>query len=189
MARLARNEIAPGIWHVFARGVERRLIFLDDEDRQRYLQLLHGVVEKFGWHCLAYCLMPNHVHVLIETTEPNLGRGMHSLHGVYAQTFNERWTRVGHLFQSRFGSRAVHDDLGLMRVLPYIAVNPVAAGLCRDPRAWAWSSHRDTLDGVESPIVDLERLCAHLVGEPGQLSALYSGLVDARLSDALRVRA
>src|SRR4051812_42112904 len=188
MARLARNETHAGINHVFARGVERRLIFLDDEDRDLYLRLLRGVVEFFRWHCLAYCLMPNHMHLLIETTAPNLGRGMHALHGIYAQTFNERWTRVGHLFQSRFGSRAVQDDLALMRVLPYIVVNPVAAGLCLDPADWVWSSHGDTVDGIASRIVDLDRLSAHLVSEPRQLSELYTDLVEARLSDVLRAR-
>jgi putative transposase len=184
MARLPRNEIAPGIWHVFARGVERRLIFLDDEDRRRYLRFLHGVVEQFGWHCLAYCLMPNHIHLLIETTEPNLGRGMHSLHGAYAQTFNQRWTRVGHLFQSRFGSRAVHDDLGLMRVLPYIVANPVAAGLCAEPDDWAWSSHRVTAEGIASPIVDLNRLSAHIAPDR-ELGPIYNALVAARLTGVL----
>jgi putative transposase len=169
---------------VFARGVERRLIFLDDEDRQRYLRLLRGVVRHFRWHCLAYCLMPNHVHLLIETTTPNLGRGMHSLHGVYAQTFNERWTRVGHLFQSRFGSRAVRDELGLMRVLPYITVNPVAAGLCGTPDEWEWSSHRALTDGVVGEIVDLDRLGAHIAPNGG-LGPVYASLVDARLSAGL----
>jgi REP element-mobilizing transposase RayT len=99
MARLPRNETEAGIHHVYARGVERRVIFVDDEDRRRYLRMFRGVAEKFRWHCLGFCLMPNHVHLLIETTEPNLGRGMHSLHGLYAQTFNERFARVGHLFQ------------------------------------------------------------------------------------------
>src|SRR5689334_15226266 len=116
MARQPRNETEAGIHHVYARGVERRLIFGDDDDRRLYLRLLQGVAAKFRWRLLGYCLMPNHVHLLIETREPNLGRGMHSLHGVYAQTFNERWDRVGHLFQSRFGSRWVTDEVQLARV-------------------------------------------------------------------------
>ena len=170
---------------MFARGVERRAIFGDDEDRRRYLNLLRGVAEKFRWHCLAYCLMPNHVHLLIETTEPNLGRGMHSLHGVYAQTFNEKWARVGHLFQSRFGSRAVHDDLALMRVLGYVAANPVAAGLCGAPEDWAWSSHRATLERSRDAIVAIDRLRRHIAPE-GDLPSVYRAVVAARVSAALR---
>ena len=186
VARLPRNETEAGVWHVFARGVERRLIFLDDDDRRRYLRLLRGVVEQFRWHCLAYCLMPNHVHLLIETTQPNLGRGMHSLHGIYAQSFNERWTRVGHLFQSRFGSRAVRDDIGLMRVLPYITANPVAAGLCATPDEWEWSSHRALVDGLADEIVDTDRLGLQIAPN-GALGSVYAGLMEARLSGGLPV--
>ena len=184
MARLPRNETEAGIHHVFARGVERRVIFLDDEDRELYLRLLRGVVEKFRWHCLGYCLMPNHVHLLIETTEPNLGRGMHALHGVYAQTFNERWTRVGHLFQSRFGSRVVEDDIALMRVLAYIAANPVAAGLCAAPSEWHWSSHEVTLAGGGDRIVAIDRLRDHIAPH-GYLADVYRALVAARITGAL----
>jgi REP element-mobilizing transposase RayT len=177
---------------VFARGVERRLIFVDDEDRERYLRMLRGVIEHFGWHCLAYCLMPNHVHLLIETTAPNLGRGMHRLQGPYAQTFNERWTRVGHLFQSRFGSAAVRDELALMRVLTYITANPVAAGLCEAADDWAWSSHRATVRARPDRIVDVPRLGLHLAAgdlAAGDLGAIYTALLDARISGGLRASA
>jgi REP element-mobilizing transposase RayT len=185
MARRPRSETDAGVHHVYARGVERRLIFLDDDDRRLYLRLLQGVVEKFRWRCLAYCLMPNHIHLLIETQEPNLGRGMHSLHGLYAQAFNEKLGRVGHLFQSRFGSRWVHDEIQLGAVLTYIAVNPVRAGLCETPLDWSWGSHRRTLEGRPSRLLDLERLRDH-IAPIGDMARVYGTLVDARLtSDAL----
>ena len=139
MARRPRNETEPGVHHVYARGVEKRVIFLDDDDRRLYLALLRGVVDSFDWACHAYCLMTNHVHLLIQTFEPNLGRGMHALHGLYARLFNERYERVGHLFQNRFGSRQVHDEVQLARVAAYIFENPVAAGLCATPDEWAWT--------------------------------------------------
>ncbi len=139
MARLPRNETEAGTHHVYARGVERRSIFGDDDDRREYLRLFRAVIAQFDWSCLAYCLMPNHVHLLIETCEPNLGRGMHLLHGLYAQLFNTKYGRVGHLFQSRFGSRIVHDEIQLARVADYIVQNPVAAGLCASAQAWPWS--------------------------------------------------
>jgi putative transposase len=183
MARKPRNETEAGIHHVYARGVERRLIFGDDEDRRLYLRLLQGVVDKFRWRCLAYCLMPNHVHLLIETREPNLGRGMHSLHGLYAQAFNERWSRVGHLFQSRFGSRWVHDEVQLARVLAYIAVNPVAAGLCTAPDEWEWGSHRSALSGRSARLLDVGRLRNHLA-PLGDLALVYRALMNARLVSA-----
>jgi putative transposase len=180
MARRARNETEPGLFHVYARGVERRTIFGDDDDRRLYLSLLEGVVDKFRWHCLAYCLMPNHVHLLIETTEPNLGRGMHMLHGLYAQAFNQRWARVGHLFQDRFGSRVVHDEVQLAVVLAYVAVNPVAAGLCADPADWPWSSHRALVAGTWERVVDVARLAEHLAPF-GELQASYRTFVETRL--------
>jgi REP element-mobilizing transposase RayT len=186
MARLPRNEVEAGVHHVFARGVEKRLIFLDDDDRRLYLRILVGVVERFGWRCLAYCLMPNHVHLLIETREPNLGRGMHLLHGLYAQSFNTRWTRVGHLFQGRFGSRLVHDEVQMATVAAYIAVNPVAAGLCAQPREWPWGSHAAMVRGNTSshPLLDLDRLRAHLA-PLGEGARVYAGFVQARLSGEL----
>jgi putative transposase len=128
-----------GVHHVYARGVERRVIFLDDDDRRLYLALLRGVVERFEWHCHVYCLMANHVHLLIQTCVPNLGAGMHMLHGAYARLFNERYARVGHLFQNRFGSRLVQDDLAFEKVAAYILENPVAAGLCLSEDDWPWS--------------------------------------------------
>ncbi|HEX6714494.1 MAG TPA: transposase [Thermoleophilaceae bacterium] len=139
MARLPRNETEAGVHHVYARGVEKRSIFLDDEDRREYVRLLHAVVHQFRWHCRAYCLMNNHVHLVIQTREPNLGRGIHMLHGLYAQIFNLKYGRVGHLFQGRFGSRRVRDELQLARATEYVLDNPVKAGLCTSRDEWAWS--------------------------------------------------
>jgi REP element-mobilizing transposase RayT len=173
---------------VYARGVERRLIFVDDDDRRFYLQLLFAVIRQFRWRCLSYCLMPNHVHLLIETREANLGRGMHMLHGVYAQSFNERWTRVGHLFQSRFGSRVVRDEVQLARVASYIAANPVTAGLCSQPDEWEWSSHRAIAsrgdEGEGHPVLDIDGVHVRLapLGDPADI---YCGAVQARLSGGL----
>ena len=180
MARVARNEVAPGIWHIWARGVERRSIVGADGDRRFYLALLAGVARRSGWRVLGYCLMPNHVHLVIETREPNMGRGMHSLHTVYAQHFNERWDRVGHLFQSRYGSRAIHDERELAVVLAYLAVNPVAAKLCRDPADWRWSSHAAAMRRSASPLLDRRRL--HEILEAfGDPRSVYSAFVQARL--------
>ena len=180
MARRARNEVEPGVWHVFARGVERRLIFLDAEDREVYLRLLFGVAEHMGWHVLAYCLMPNHIHLLIETTKPNLGRGMHRLHGQYAQIFNVKYGRVGHLFQSRYGSRDLNDETQVALVFAYIATNPVFASLCSRPEDWEWSSYRSTIERLEDRLVNLARLRAHV--KP--LGLTCRELVDGRLLSA-----
>jgi REP element-mobilizing transposase RayT len=182
VARRPRNETEAGVHHVYARGVERRAIFVDEDDWRLYLRLLRAVVERFRWHVLGYCLMPNHVHLLVETRAPNLGKGMHMLHGLYAQLFNERYERVGHLFQSRFGNREVHDELGLAAVLGYIALNPVAAGLCDSPGDWPWSSHREMTSAFAPSLIDVNRLRMHLA-PIDDLPARYDALIDERLGD------
>src|SRR4051812_5041954 len=105
MPRKPREEMAGGVYHVWARGNRREPIFVDDEDRREYLSRLGETSDDFGWRPLAYCLMSNHVHHLIELTEPNLADGIKVAHGRYAKYFNERHgTGGGHLFEKRFGS-------------------------------------------------------------------------------------
>ena len=141
MAR-ERLEEPGAIHHVFARGVNRQPIFVEDEDFELYVRLLGDVVTDRGWLCLGFCLMPNHVHILVQTPEPNLGAGMQFLQSRYARAFNERRDRVGegHVFQGPYGSKRVTSDLYLLRVAAYLAANPVTAGLCKAPAEWPWSS-------------------------------------------------
>ena len=98
MPRKPREEVAGGVYHVYARGNRREAIFLDDEDRWSYLEMFGSVAVELAWQPLAYCLMTNHVHHLIELTEPNLGAGIKIAHGQYARHFNEcHNTGGGHL--------------------------------------------------------------------------------------------
>ena len=122
------------------RGNAKQAVYLDDVDRWTYLRLLGLSIRKRRWRCLAYCLMDNHVHLLLETPHAGLAVGMQWLHGVYAQTFNERHGRVGHLFQGRYGSVRVTTDAQLWALLRYVGVNPVEAGLCASPSDWRWRS-------------------------------------------------
>ena len=137
------RENAPGtIHHVYARGVGGIDIFRDDLDRHRYLRFLVEISERFDWSCLAYCLMTNHVHLLVETPEGNLAEGIQSLHGTYAQKFNWRHERAGHLFQGRAaGATRIASDAHLLTVTMYIVRNPVEAGLCANPSDWRWLDH------------------------------------------------
>jgi REP element-mobilizing transposase RayT len=153
--------------------VNRELIYLDDADRERYLALLGQVVERHRWHCLAFCLMHNHVHLLIQTPEPDLGRGMQRLHGIYAQYFNRRHRRSGHLFQGRFGAVVMRSDAQLLMAARYIARNPVEAGLCRDAADWTWSSHVATIDSVRPRWLDTQRLLGHFGADGGDSLGRY----------------
>jgi putative transposase len=179
MPRPHRNEVEGGVHHVFARGNDRRDIYLDDLDRRVYLAMLGRVTRRQRWRCLAYCLMPNHVHLLVETPEANLGAGMQRLHGDYAQTFNERHGRVGHVFQGRYGSVLVTTDEQLWHVAAYIALNPVSAGLCRRPEEWPWSSHASTIGGrSRHEWLDVARVLSHFEGLGGDARRNYMAVTE-----------
>jgi putative transposase len=179
--RKPREEVAGGIHHVFGRGNNKALLFRDDVDRQGYLWLLGRVVGLKAWRCLSYCLMDNHLHMLIETPQPNLGEGMQRLHGDFGRGFNRRHARSGHVFQGRFGSTPVRDDEQLWTVAGYIAANPVEAGLCRTPEAWRWGSHACATGASPAPAwLDLERLYERFEVWGGDPRARYLEAVAQR---------
>jgi REP-associated tyrosine transposase len=144
MTRPLRVEFPGGVYHVTSRGDGRDDIFIDDDDRQRFLDLLGHTIERFGWRCHAYCLMTNHYHLLIETPKPNLARGMRHLNGVYTQRFNRRHGRVGHVFQGRYKAIVVQKDAHLLALCRYVVLNPVRARLVKRAGEWLWSSYRAT---------------------------------------------
>jgi REP element-mobilizing transposase RayT len=148
MPRTARIEVEGGIHHVTLRGNGGQLIFRDDGDRSFFLQELQVAARRYRWTWLAYCLMSNHCHLVIETPERTLGLGMRQLAGRHAQTFNRRHGTYGHLFQGRYGSVLVDADVYFAQLLRYVALNPVSAGLCTDPAEWPWSSHRPMLNAT-----------------------------------------
>jgi len=151
MARPLRIEFPGAVYHVTSRGNARQAIFMDDEDRGRFLDVLSIVVDRFNWLCHAYCFMENHYHLLIETLKGNLSKGMRELNGVYTQRFNQRYRRVGHLFQGRYKAILVEKDSHLMSLCRYVVLNPVRVGLVRKPEQWRWSSYGATVGRVRKP--------------------------------------
>lgn len=151
MTRPLRIEFPQAVYHVMSRGNAHQEIFVDDVDRNGFLQLLGEVVERCNWLCHAYCLMTNHYHLLIETPHANLSSGMHRLNGVYTQRFNRRHNRVGHLFQGRYKAILVEKESYLLEVARYIVLNPVRTQLVAHPRDWKWSSYRATAGEEEIP--------------------------------------
>jgi putative transposase len=145
MARPLRIEYPGAVYHVTARGNARAAIFLDDDDRRRFLALLAEAVERRGWACYAYCLMDNHYHLLIETASANLSRGMRHLNGVYTQRFNRAHGRVGHVFQGRYKAILVEKQAYLLELCRYVVLNPVRAGMVTGAGDWVWSSYRETV--------------------------------------------
>ncbi len=144
MARPLRIEFAGALCHITARGNARLDIYLIDEDRQRFLALLHRACDRYQWQCHAYCLMPNHYHLLIETQMPTLSKGMKYINGTYTQAFNRHHQRVGHVFQGRFKGILVDKDSYMLELARYIVLNPVRARMVRSVKDWPWSSYRAT---------------------------------------------
>jgi REP element-mobilizing transposase RayT len=108
-------------------------IVVDDTDRRRWLQLLARTASRFRWRIHVYCLLDNHFHLVVEGTLEDVSLGMHRLGGVYAQRFNERHDRVGHLYQERFHAKVIRDEEHLEDACTYVLANPVRAGLCASP--------------------------------------------------------
>jgi REP element-mobilizing transposase RayT len=178
--RKLRVNVEGGIYHVYARGNARGLIYADDVDRRVYLRELDRCVSRFGWSCLAYCLMGNHVHLMIETPAPNLSSGMQLLHGRYAQRFNFRHERSGHLFQGRYGAVLMRREGQVQTTAAYIAKNPVAAGLCKEPADWPWSSFRGiAIRSLRPSIVDIDRLLLHFSSDHDEAIRRYVALATA----------
>lgn len=151
MARPLRLEYENAVYHITSRGNARASIFLDKDDRARFLDTLADVVDRYGWICHAYCLMTNHYHLLIETPNADLSHGMQLLNGVYTQWFNRRHDRVGHLLQGRFKAILVEKESYLLELVRYVVLNPVRAKMVRSVRDWPWSSYRATAGQTEVP--------------------------------------
>src|SRR5207247_381934 len=144
MARPLRLSYPGALYHVTARGNARQAIYTDDADRQMFLLVLEDVETRYHWLCHAYCLMDNHYHLLLETPQGNLSAGMRQVNGVYTQRFNRRHGRVGHIFQGRFKAILVERESYLLELCRYLVLNPVRAGIVRQPERYRWSSYRAT---------------------------------------------
>jgi len=156
MPRKPRPLLAGGTYHVTARGNNREAIFHDDRDRLLYLQLLAWGAIVTSARMIAYVLMTNHVHLIVQTSAPNLDKTIHRIHRPYAAQFNRRYDRVGHVFASRYHSALIIEDSYLLEATRYVHLNPVRAGVAPRPEDFPWSSYRWYLqpqraDGLVDP--------------------------------------
>lgn len=145
MPRTARRHAETDLYHVIVRGVGRQIIFEDNADRRHYLKLLARELGGSEGVLLAWCLMDNHVHLLLHMPLGEVSPLMQAIGSAYALWFNARHDRVGHLFQGRFRSEPVESEAYLLTVTRYIHQNPLKAGLCDACEEWPWSSYRSYL--------------------------------------------
>jgi REP element-mobilizing transposase RayT len=141
MPRRLRIEYEGAIYHVMARGNARQDIVRDDEDRCRLLEHLERVVRRPGWELLSFVVLSNHLHLLLKTPRPNLGRAMQAFLSAYALGSVRRQRRQGHLFQGRYKAELIEDESYYWTVSRYIHLNPVRARVVARPDQWAWSSN------------------------------------------------
>lgn len=151
MARSLRIEYNGALYHITSRGNKQENIFLTDTDRSLFLAILGEVCARCRWICYSYCLMGNHYHLLIETPEGNISKGMRLLNGIYTQRFNRLHLKVGHVFQGRFKGILVEKESYLLELCRYIVLNPVRANMVATASDWKWSSYRAAICEEQSP--------------------------------------
>jgi putative transposase len=185
MARRPRLEIAGGMWHVGSRGAVKQDIFRSLQDREWFLGRLAEVRDRMGWLLHAYCLMGHHFHLVVETPEPNLGRGMQLLKGPYAIRFNRQYGGSGHVFEDRFWNGLREGQWRYEDVMAYVALNPVNDGFCLDPANYRWSSFASVTRGLPC-IVDLQRVLEFFEDRGRSPLDAYQACVYGRLAEPAR---
>jgi putative transposase len=185
MARPLRLEFPGALYHSTSRGNDKKAIFRDDEDRATFLRSLASVNERYHWLCHAYCLMNNHYHLVVETPDGNLSKGMRQLNGVYTQAFNKRHRKTGHVFQGRYKAILLQRESHLLEVCRYVALNPVRAQAVKVPEAWQWSSYRGT-EGSETPhsCLTIDWVLAQFGSRRGVARRRYRDFVHSRTRGA-----
>jgi REP element-mobilizing transposase RayT len=174
-----RIEIPGGYYHVGTRGNNKQPIFLTDDDRRLFLLLLARTARRYGWSILAYCLMTNHYHLLMQLADRGFSKGMGELNGGYALGFNIRHGRSNHLFGRRFWDEPIKNESHLFECCRYVVLNPERAGLVADPADWPWSSHR-AMASLELPpaFLAIGEVLAWFGSTPSAAAAVYLGFVS-----------
>lgn len=180
MSRPLRIELGGALYHVTARGDRKDHIFRSDSDRMTWLTLLGETCDRFNLAVFAYCQMTNHFHLLLETGDGQLSRGMRHLNGTYSQYFNRAHGLVGHLFQGRFKAILCQQELYLKELARYIELNPVRAKMTALPSLWQWSSYNATMGTVDGPLwLKTDDLLAHFDSSRHQARLAYEKFVLA----------
>src|SRR5207245_7841442 len=179
MARKGRAEVAGGLYHVITRGNNRRQIFNSPVDYQKFLSLLSTQKAKLPFFLYAYCLMTNHVHLLIERQADSVGRIMHRLLTGYAQYYNRRYRRVGHLLQGRHKAILCQSDRYLSELVRYIHLNPVRAEMVSKPEQYQYSGLRAYLGLKPTGILDVDPVLRHFGAKKKLAREAYERFVAA----------
>lgn len=158
MPRRTRIHFPGAIYHVILRGNNRKKIFVIDRDYQKFLEFISDALEKFACKLHAYCLMPNHVHLLVEITNEPLALLMHNLSFRYCYWFNQTYDCIGHLFQGRYKALLVDNEAYMLELVRYINQNPVKANLVNNISEYQWSSAKKYVDFSDDPLITVDKI-------------------------------
>ena len=184
MARPLRISFAGGVFHVTSRGNNREKIFLDQSDFEKYRALLRRYRTKHDFKLYAYALMPNHVHLLIETTTTaSISKIMHGINTSYAMYFNSKYDHVGHVWQGRFHSSIIDTENYLFEVMRYMDLNPVRAAISKRPQNYEWTSYRRYAEGAADDLIDPHELYEDIGKTDGKRQRVYREFVEERLEE------
>ena len=193
MARPIRIEYEGAVYHVTIRGNERKALFKHDRDRERFIQVLAGSVERYDVRLYLYCLMDNHAHFVLETPRANLSRFMQRFQTAYTVYYNRRHRRSGHLMQGRFGASIVDEDRYILKLSRYVHLNPVFVRANRGKpeaeriailREYRWSSYRGYIGKAKGEdFVNYEPILSMMDGSRKRLKSTYRRFVEAGIMD------
>ena len=178
MARRPRLFAPSVLYHVIVRGNHRQKTFVSESDYQAYLQRLAKYRRKYNYSVHAYCLMPNHVHLLVESSAHPLAKFMQGLQQSYTQYFNLKHHKTGHLFEGRYKAIICEKDEYLLELVRYIHLNPVRAAIVKNPEQYPYSGHHAYLQGKDTEIIDPAAVFELLGGERAYKKFIHDGLRD-----------
>ena len=172
MPRFPRNYLKTSFFHVMSQGINKNFIFEDSIDIKFYIKNMYEIKDKYNVKIIAYCIMNNHVHMLLETAGvENLSKYMHCLNTRFGQYYNKKYKRVGYVFRDRYKAEGIYSEKQLYNCIKYIYDNPVKAEICKKPEEYEFSNYKkiDFIDDGEYAFIDVEEdkeiICEKLVKE------------------------
>ena len=172
MPRFPRNYLKTSFFHVISQGINKNFIFDDSIDIKFYIKDMYEIKDKYNVKIIAYCIMNNHVHMLLETAGvENLSKYMHCLNTRFGQYYNKKYKRVGYVFRDRYKAEGIYSEKQLYNCIKYIYDNPVKAEICKKPEEYEFSNYKkiDFIDDEEYAFIDVEEdkeiICEKLVKE------------------------
>ena len=183
MPRSLRVFVEGGLYHVYNRFARGESVFADPEEAIEFVELLREVKRRDGLTIFAWALLSNHYHIALRTSAIPLSRTMQYLQGTYSRRFNQRWKRTGPLWQSRYQARVIDDQESFDRVMVYVHLNPVRAGLTDDPSEYVFCGHRELMGKVKDPLVDVDQALIGFGETLKQARRQYSTRVRAGIDE------